>query len=260
VKHDLALIKEFLDSKLPSYNQKKFIENDPISIPHLFSKKEDIEISGFLTATISWGNRASIITNSRRIMEWMDYRPYEFIIGHSKNDLKLFSTFVHRTFNSNDCIFFLKSLQNIYMNHGGLESSFAHAKEDKFDLIDHIMAFRYKFLEIPHVVRVEKHISNPAKNSAAKRLCMFLRWMVRNDKKGVDFGIWTSISPAQLCLPLDVHTGNISRKLGLLKRTQNDWQAVMEITNVLKSFDDKDPIKYDFALFGLGVDKTFKVL
>lgn len=254
---DPISIKDFLDEKLYTYNNKSFISNDPICIPHLFSKKEDIEIAGFLAATLAWGNRKSIITNAGRLMEWMDYAPGEFIKHHGKKDLKPFEKFVHRTFNGKDCLFFLKSLQNIYQNHGGLEIAFK-TNQTELSLKHSIAAFRERFLETTHLPRSEKHISNPLQKSSAKRLCMFLRWMVRKDKKGVDFGIWETISPASLCLPLDVHTGNVSRALGLLERKQNDWQAVEEITHLLRTFDANDPIKYDFALFGIGVDKLLK--
>ena len=254
---DLKNIKEFLDEKYFHYNNKSFIENDPISIPHLFSKKEDIEIAGFLAATIAWGNRKSIITNSQKLMTWMDNSPHEFIIHHTKKDLKPFEKFVHRTFNGIDCVFFIESLKNIYKNHKGLEATFSsNDKEANKGLKSNIAKFRELFLETTHLKRSEKHISNPLQKSSSKRLCMYLRWMVRQDKMGVDFGIWKNISPAQLCLPLDVHTGNVSRALGLLNRKQNDWQAVEEVTDILRSMDPNDPVKYDFSLFGVGVDKV----
>jgi len=256
---ELNTLKEFLDEKYHYYNNRSFIENDPVSIPHLFTKKADIEIAGFLAATIAWGNRKSIITNAKKLMHWMDNSPHEFIINHSKKDLKPFEKFVHRTFNGNDCVFFIKSLNNVYLNHSGLEATFNNtSRETDEGLKSNILHFREIFIEVPHLKRSEKHISNPLQKSSAKRLCMFLRWMVRQDKKGVDFGIWKNISPSQLRLPLDVHTGNVSRTLGLLKRKQNDWQAVEEITAVLRSMDANDPVKYDFALFGLGVDKILK--
>ncbi len=190
-------------------------------------------------------------------MKWMEHLPHEFILNHKKNDLKPFEKFVHRTFNGKDCVFFLQSLQNIYRKYGGLENAFNPSTKEA-ELKERIVFFRSLFFETKHLNRSKKHISNLAQKSSAKRLCMYLRWMVRKDKKGVDFGIWDSISPALLCLPLDVHTGNVSRSLGLLSRKQNDWQAVEEITSVLKSFDPKDPVKYDFALFGMGVDGVLK--
>lgn len=253
---EVEKLKEFLDEKYYYYNTPAFIENDPVSIPHAFSKKEDREIAGFLAATIAWGNRKSIIRNARQLMSWMDETPHDFIVHHSKKERKVFEKFVHRTFNGKDCLFFIASLRNIYLNHEGLENAFSSGEQR--DLKDKIASFRTIFLETSHLKRSEKHISNPLQKSSAKRLCMFLRWMVRKDKKGVDFGIWNSISPSELCLPLDVHTGNVSRALGLLKRKQNDWQAVEEVTTVLKGLDQKDPVKYDFALFGLGVDGFFK--
>jgi uncharacterized protein (TIGR02757 family) len=254
---DLKLIKELLDEKYMNYHKQVFIEDDPISIPHLFSKKEDIEIAGFLAATISWGNRKSIIKNATQLMQYMDNAPFEFIVNHGKKDLKPFEKFVHRTFNANDCVFFIKSLKNIYTQHHGLENAFfANKTKDEFSLKYSIANFRRLFLAVKHPNRVEKHVSDPLNNSSAKRLCMYLRWMVRKDHLKVDFGLWKSIDPADLCLPLDVHTGNVSRTLGLLNRKQNDWKAVEEITAVLRLLDPKDPIKYDFALFGLGVSKA----
>lgn len=259
MKVQLKEIKELLDEKYFQFNNTSFIETDPISIPHQFSKKEDIEIAGFLIATIAWGQRISIINNGNKLMRLMNHEPYEFIMNFSKKDALRFENFVHRTFNSTDCIFFLNSLKNIYTKHKGLEYAFSvNISEDENNIKNAITNFRKLFLSIPHQSRSDKHISNPSAKSSAKRLCMYLRWMVRKDKHGVDFGIWQSIKPSQLCLPLDIHTGNVSRKLGLLTRTQNDWQAVEEITSVLREFDKKDPIKYDFSLFGLGAFEGFK--
>jgi len=249
-------LKEFLDTKVIQYNNPRFIESDPIKIPHSFSKKEDIEIAGFLTATIAWGNRKSIINNAERFMDLLDNTPYDFIINHTESDLKKLEPFVHRTFNGQDTIQFIKSLKHIYTTHNGLESVFAkHAKTDTIQTA--ISKFKSIFFEIDHLHRTQKHISDPLKNSAAKRINMFLRWMVRNDKAGVDFGIWKSISPAALSCPLDVHSGNIARKLGLLKRKQNDAKALLELDTALRKLDPNDPVKYDFALFGLGVFEKF---
>lgn len=256
---ELNQIKDLLDEKYFQFNNKAFIETDPISIPHQFTKKEDIEIAAFLVATIAWGQRKSIINNGNKLMQLMNEQPYEFIMNFSKTDEKRFREFVHRTFNASDCIFFLKSLRHIYLTYGGLENAFSNGFSVKeLNIKSAIVHFRERFLETKHQSRSEKHLSNPATKSSAKRLSMYLRWMVRKDKLGVDFGIWDSIKSHQLCLPLDVHTGNVSRKLGLLQRTQNDWQSVEEITEVLKQFDAKDPIKYDFALFGLGAFDGFK--
>jgi uncharacterized protein (TIGR02757 family) len=253
---DKADLKYFLDSKVEQYNNPRFIESDPIQIPHQFSLKEDIEIAGFLTASIAWGNRKSIINNAQRLMDLMDGTPYDFVINHKETDLEALRSFVHRTFNADDCTQFIKSLKHIYLNHGGLEFVFS-----KFAATDSmqpaISQFKTVFFEIEHAYRTQKHISDPLKNSAAKRINMFLRWMVRNDKAGVDFGIWKTLSPHQLSCPLDVHSGNVARKLGLLNRQQNDAKALLELDTTLRELDPKDPVKYDFALFGLGVFEKF---
>ncbi|RNC87308.1 MAG: TIGR02757 family protein [Winogradskyella sp.] len=251
-----AELKDFLDSKVELYNNPNFIDSDPIQIPHLFSKKEDIEIIGFLTATIAWGNRKSIITNAKRIVDYLDNSPYEFIMQHQDTDLEKLLPFVHRTFNGNDFIQFITSLKHIYNSHDGLESIFSnYAEKDSLQYAIH--KFKALFFEIEHLERSKKHISDPLKNSAAKRINMFLRWMVRNDNHGVDFGIWKRLSPSQLSCPLDVHSGNVARKLGLLKRKQNDAKALMELDTNLRKLDINDPVKYDFALFGLGVFEGF---
>ncbi len=249
-------LKEFLNTKVEQYNNTTFIESDPIQIPHQFSKKEDIEIAGFLTATIAWGNRKSIINNANKMMQLMEQTPHDFVINHSQKDLDSLQHFVHRTFNGEDFVQFIKSLNHIYKNHQGLEAVFAkHAQSDSMQ--NSIHHFKTVFFEIPHQLRTQKHISDPLKNSAAKRINMFLRWMVRNDKNGVDFGIWKSLSPSQLSCPLDVHSGNVARKLGLLTRKQNDAKALHELDTALRQLDANDPVKYDFALFGLGVFEKF---
>ncbi len=249
-------LKDFLDIKVEQYNNIKFIESDPIQIPHQFSKKEDIEIAGFLTATIAWGNRKSIINNANKMMHLLEQSPYDFVVNHSKKDLENLKTFVHRTFNGQDFAQFIKSLNHIYKNHQGLEVVFA--KHAKLNSMQHsIHHFKNVFFEIPHQSRTQKHVSDPLKNSAAKRINMYLRWMVRNDNNGVDFGIWKSLSPSQLSCPLDVHSGNVARKLGLLERKQNDAKALYELDFALRNLDAKDPVKYDFALFGLGVFEKF---
>jgi uncharacterized protein (TIGR02757 family) len=244
-------LKDFLDEMVEKYNIPDFIEHDPISIPHLYKSKEDIEISGFLTATIAWGNRTSILRNARRMIAFLDNSPYDFILQHDDQDLERIKGVIHRTFNSTDLIYFLKALQNIYRNKGGLEGIF-HSHMTSDSLQPAIHEFHKVFFELPHLKRTERHVSDPFKGSAAKKLNMYLRWMIRKDNKGVDFGIWDSISPSILSCPLDVHSGNVARKLGLLKHKQNDARAVTELDTVLRSFDDKDPVKYDFALFGLG--------
>jgi len=249
-------LKEFLDDKVEKYNTLTFITSDPIQIPHQFSKKEDIEIAGFLSATIAWGNRTMIIRNSKKMMEIMDNAPFDFVLNHSKKELNTVTDFVHRTFNSTDFQYFIKSLQNIYLHHQGLEAVLKPAEKET-NYQNSIAHLKDVFFELPHENRTQKHISNPLKNSAAKRINMFLRWMVRNDKTGVDFGIWNTHSPALLSCPLDVHSGNVARKLEILTRKQNDWKAVVELDNTLRTFDPIDPVKYDFALFGLGVFEKF---
>ena len=245
-------LKDFLDAKATQYNDPKFIETDPIQIPHGFSNKEDIEISAFLTATIAWGNRKSIINNARKMMHLLDNDPYAFIMHHKESDMENLLPFVHRTFNGSDFCQFIRSLNHIYKNHKGLEAIF-NANSEKISLQPAISSLKHLFFEIPHLERSTKHISDPSRGSAAKRLNMFLRWMVRNDNTGVDFGLWQTISPAQLSCPLDVHSGRVARSLGLLKRGQNDAKALTELDASLRKLDPKDPVKYDFALFGLGV-------
>ena len=244
-------LQEYLDFKSEQYENPNFIENDPIQIPHLYSRKEDIEISAFFIATIAWGNRLSIINSGKKLMKIWGESPYEFIRDYSSRNR---SHFVHRTFNSDDFDFFCRSLKYIY-NNGGLEKAFSLSKGQESLLSNRIVNFREKFLITPHDTRSEKHISNPHKNSACKRIIMFLRWMVRDAEKGVDFGLWKSISTEELYIPLDVHTGNIARKLNLIKRKQNDWKTNEELILKLRKLDPKDPGKYDFALFGIGVNK-----
>ncbi|WP_338648002.1 TIGR02757 family protein [Flavobacterium sp. KS-LB2] len=249
-------LKDFLDEKVLQYNTLDFIESDPVQIPHLFSQKEDIEIAGFLSATIAWGNRKMIIKNSHKMMDLMGNAPYDFVMSHSENDLEQLETFVHRTFNGQDFTGFIRGLKNIYENHNGLEAVYTKNQELE-NMQKSIHEFKKTFFEIPHHYRTQKHISDPLNNSAAKRINMYLRWMVRQDTKGVDLGIWKSISPASLSCPLDVHSGNVARKLGLLTRKQNDGKALAELDLKLREFDVNDPVKYDFALFGLGVFEKF---
>jgi uncharacterized protein (TIGR02757 family) len=245
-------LKEFLDEKVELYNRPSFIELDPISIPHRYTDKGDIEIAGFLAATIAWGNRKMILKSSVRMMEILEDSPYEFIVDSSDCELDQAVRFVHRTFNSVDLAYFLQALRHIYRNKGGLEKIFeTHKTSDSLQPAIHEL--HTIFFELPHEKRTERHVSDPFKGSAAKKLNMYLRWMVRKDNKGVDFGLWDSISPSVLSCPLDVHSGNVARKLGLLKRKQNDSKAVAELDTALRSFDKEDPVKYDFALFGLGI-------
>jgi len=251
-----AELKEFLDEKVDLYNRPSFIENDPISIPHRFLKKEDIEIAGFLAATIAWGNRKMILKSSVRMMEILEDSPYEFIVNSSECELDQAIRFVHRTFNSVDLAYFLKALRNIYRNKGGLETIFETYKTSD-SLQPALHELHNIFFELPHEKRTERHVSDPYKGSSAKKLNMYLRWMIRKDDKGVDFGIWDSISPSILSCPLDVHSSSVARKLGLLKRKQNDAKAVVELDAILRGLDKDDPVKYDFALFGLGVFENF---
>lgn len=249
-------LKAFLDEKVVQYNHPKFLESDPIQVPHRFTNKEDIEISGFLTATIAWGNRKSIINNANYLMDLLDNAPYDFVTNHSETDLDKLNTFVHRTFNGSDLQVFIQSLKNIYLNYNGLENVFFTFQETN-TLQFAISQFKNVFFEIPHEQRTKKHVSDPMKGSAAKRINMFLRWMVRDNSTGVDFGIWKSLKPSQLSCPLDVHSGNVARKLKLLKRKQNDAKALAELDKNLRILDPLDPVKYDFALFGLGVFEKF---
>ena len=249
-------LKDFLDEKVIQYNTLDFIESDPVQIPHLFSQKEDIEIAGFLSATIAWGNRKMIIKNSHRMMDLMGNAPYDFVMSHTEIDLETLESFVHRTFNGGDFSTFIRSLKHIYENHGGLEAVF-NKHQENHSMQKSIHEFKKLFFEIPHQNRTQKHISDPLNNSAAKRINMYLRWMIRQDNKGVDLGIWKGISPSALSCPLDVHSGNVARKLGLLTRKQNDGKALAELDLQLRKLDKSDPVKYDFALFGLGVFEGF---
>ncbi|MFH6603726.1 TIGR02757 family protein [Maribacter algicola] len=249
-------LKEFLDAKVAQYNQPRFLESDPIQIPHRFDKKEDVEISGFLTATIAWGNRKSIINNAEKMMGLLGDSPYDFVMNHNESHLKALENFVHRTFNGTDLTYFVQSLKNIYSRHGGLEGVFT-SHQSASNLQPTISKFKEIFFELPFEKRTTKHVSDPLKGSAAKRINMFLRWMVRAADTNVDFGLWKNISPSKLSCPLDVHSGNVARKLKLLKRKQNDAIALAELDKNLRKLDPLDPVKYDFALFGLGVFEKF---
>ena len=249
-------LKDYLDFKAGQYNNQNFIESDPIQIPHNYQLKEDIEISGFLAATIAWGNRKMIINNATKMMQIMGNNPYDFVMNASSSQIDEISGFVHRTFNTEDFQYFIKALQNIYKNHGGLENAFS--RDNNFNLQMRISNFKQLFFELEHPLRSTKHLSDPLKGSASKRINMYLRWMVRNDHTGVDFGIWNTIKPSELSCPLDVHSGNVARSLGILKRKQNDAKALLELDEQLRLFDSEDPVKYDFALFGLGVFEGIK--
>ena len=249
-------LKDFLDEKVVQYNTLDFIDSDPIQIPHRYTLKEDIEIAGFLAATIAWGNRKMIINNANKMMQLMGNSPYDFVMNFSEKQATQLEGFVHRTFNSDALNCFLQSLQHIYQNHGGLEQVFAqHQTSDSMQVA--ISKFKQTFFEIDHLDRTTKHISVPLNNSAAKRLNMMLRWFCRKDAQGVDLGIWNSIPTSILSCPLDVHSGNVARKLGSLTRKQNDAKALKELDTKLREIDADDPVKYDFALFGLGVFEGF---
>lgn len=243
-------IKKLLDTWFDYFNQRSFIASDPIQVPHSFIKREDIEIAGFLTATLAWGQRPVMIKNAFLLLESMPDGPHQFLMESDEDRFDFFESFKHRTFNGADCIFFLKSLQNIYLYHGGLKSVFEEGLNLTGNIPGAIIHFRNIFFNIPFPQRTLKHIADVENNAAGKRINMFLRWMVRKDDKGVDFGLW-DIPASDLYIPLDLHSGKISRELGLLKRQQNDWKAVRELTFRLREFDPNDPVKYDFALFGL---------
>ncbi len=248
-------LKLFLDDKVGVYNRSDFIVHDPISIPHLFSKKQDIEIAGFFAAILAWGNRKSILKSCKRLLSLMDNAPYEFILNHQEKDLKGFLHFAHRTFNTTDVLYFILFFQNFYLQNESLEMAFSQFLLPTDENVEKaLIGFNQLFFSLPEApIRTQKHIATPAKKSACKRLNMYLRWMVRHDKFGVDFGIWKKIKPSQLVCPLDVHSSRVARQLGLLERKQNDWAAALELTSKLKTFDKNDPVKYDFALFGMGV-------
>jgi len=249
-------LRDFLNQKVAQFNKPAFIASDPIQIPKQFSERQDIEIAAFFAATIAWGNRAGIIKNAQNLMDRMHNAPYDFVMNASKSDLKSLNGFVHRTFNDIDTHFFIRSLRNIYSKYDSLEPLFMPLNNE-MNLHQSISRFREVFFEIPYPQRTSKHVANPQKGSAAKRIHMFLRWMVRRDSNGVDFGIWRHIAPSKLSCPLDVHSGNVARKLGLIDRKQNDLKALMELDENLRKLDATDPVKYDFALFGLGVFEKF---
>ena len=246
-------LKPFLDEMVEKYNNICFIENDPISIPHRYVKQQDIEIAGFFAAILAWGQRKIIINKCKELMLMMDDSPYDFILHHTANDLKHIEYFKHRTFNHIDLLHFISILKNHYQNNASLESAFIPADFDG-NIESALNYFRRYFFSIPHSERTKKHIAAPERKSACKRLNMFLRWMVRSNDKGVDFGVWKQIKSASLICPIDVHVNRVARYLRLINRKQTDWETAIELTNRLKEFDINDPVKYDFALFGLGVE------
>jgi uncharacterized protein (TIGR02757 family) len=254
LKMDKSELGDYLDFKYKQYNSVSFIPNDPVSIPHCFSQKEDIEISGFFAAMLAWGQRTTIISKCTLLMEWMDNAPYEFVVNAPENDLNWLSGFKHRTFNGEDCEYFVRALRNIYLHHGGIGGYFEDSFRFHGDMRLVMKGFHDLFFSFSPPGRTKKHLANIGRGAAAKRLNMFVRWMVRHEGP-IDFGIWKSIPAHALFMPLDLHTGNISRKLGLLTRKQDDWKAVEEITGRLRELDPQDPIKYDIPLFCLGAYK-----
>lgn len=253
----LPNIKKLLDNKFETYHQASFIARDPISVPHRFTKIQDIEIAAFFAAILAWGNRTMIINNCNRILEMMDHAPHDFMVHHQEEDLKPLYAFVHRTFNGTDLLHCIAFFKKHYTQSESLESAFMPGGQAPVDVANSLIYFHHRFFDLPHAPeRTRKHIASPAKKSACKRLNMFLRWMIRKNSP-VDFGIWNFISPAELICPLDTHVSDVSRRLGLIQRKQNDWQTALELTDALKQFDPADPVKYDYALFGLGVEERF---
>src|SRR3954468_6365977 len=256
---EINKLKDFFDDKVEKYNQPSFIKDDPISIPHLFTKKQDIEIAGFFAAIFAWGNRATIINKAKELMQLMEMHPYEFCLNHQAKDLEQLLKFKHRTFNTTDLLYFIEFLKFHYSKHESLENAFTLGMEKNDATIEMGLAgFHHYFFSLEDAPpRTRKHIATPEKNSTCKRLNMYLRWMVRRDNTGVDFGIWKNISPSQLICPIDLHVARVAKRFNLLQRKQIDWQAAIELTTHLRKLDPNDPVKYDFALFGLGVVEKF---
>ena len=255
---DLERLRNFLDAKVTLYNKPFFIEKDPICIPHSFSKKQDIEIAGLFAAVLAWGNRTTIINNCRKLMGWMDNKPHDFILHHKDTDLKPFVHFAHRTFNATDLLYFISLLHYHYRRYDSLEDAFVPGKQYKEDTVAEVLVhFHHYFFSIEHPERTKKHIATPERNSACKRLNMYLRWMVRKDNAGVDFGIWKKIKPYQLICPLDVHVARVAERLGLLDNIKSNWNNALHLTEQLSILNPKDPAIYDYALFGLGMGERF---
>ena len=251
-------LKAFFDEKVRAYDSPHFIKDDPICIPHMFTKKQDIEIAGLFAAIFAWGNRTTIIQKSRELMQRMDMAPHEFIAGHSSADLQRLQGFRHRTFNEDDLFYFIEFLQFHYSRSNTLETAFTQWMEKHDTTIEKaLIGFKRYFFSLEHLRRTQKHISSPEQHSSCKRLCMYLRWMVRRDRQGVDFGIWRSIKPSQLICPIDLHVARVAKRFGMMQRKQPDWEAALELTSHLRNFDPHDPVKYDFALFGLGVIEKY---
>lgn len=254
-KPDLAELKQFLDMKADQFNRPAFIENDPVSIPHAFSKKQDIEIAGLFAAVLAWGQRKTIVRKCRELLERMDHDPHSFILHHEARDLKAFADFKHRTFNGTDTLYFIEFLKHYYQHHSSLEDAFTVPPGDA-TVEQGLIGFHHTFFGLEdHPHRTRKHLPTPERKSTCKRINMYLRWMVRADNRGVDFGIWKKISAAQLVCPCDLHVDRVARKLRMIRRKQTDWQTALELTANLRKLDPLDPVKYDFALFGLGIEE-----
>ena len=247
-------LKEFFDKKVDQYDQPSFIANDPVCIPHMFRKKQDIEIAGFFAAIFAWGNRTIIINKSKELMTRMDNAPYDFIKGHSETDLRNLVGFKHRTFNDTDLLYFIEFFKQHYAKERSLETAFTKWGDSIEEMLTGFHHYFFSLEDVP--LRTKKHIATPERNSTCKRLNMFLRWMVRQNSS-VDFGIWKKISPAQLIIPIDLHVARVAKRFNLLHRKQSDWNAALELTEYLRTLDPDDPVKYDFALFGLGVIEKY---
>jgi len=252
-------LKDFLDSKVEEYNRPAFIKDDPICIPHLFTQKQDIEIAAFFAAIFAWGGRTTIINKSKELMRLMDMQPHQFVLDHSDKELQALLQFKHRTFNTTDLLYFIEFLKFHYSSNDSLETAFSKWMHSTDDTVENALTgFHHYFFSLEEVPpRTKKHIATPEKKSNCKRLNMFLRWMVRSDDKGVDFGLWQKINPSQLICPVDLHVARVAKRLKLLQRKQTDWSAALELTSYLRTLDPADPVKYDFALFGLGVIEKY---
>lgn len=259
-KFNAAELKQFLDLKAGQFNTPGFIENDPVSIPHSYTKTQDIEIAGLFAAVLAWGQRKTIIRKCRELLERMDNDPHNFILHHKESDLQVFQDFKHRTFNNTDALYFIESLKSFYEGHQSLEEAF-YVSRNEATIEKGLINFHHTFFSLEdHPHRTKKHLPTPERKSTCKRICMYLRWMVRQDSHGVDFGIWKNILPCQLICPCDLHVDRVARKLKLIKRKQTDWQTALELTENLRKLDPVDPVKYDFALFGLGIEEGWSKL
>lgn len=255
---DSIQLKEYLDQKVAYYNQQTFIEKDPISVPHRFTNLQDIEISGFFAAMFAWGQRKTIINKANDLMDRMDNAPFDFVMNHTDKDLKRIKGFVHRTFNDDDALYFIEFFKQHYSRNESFETAFSQflTKEDE-TIEPALRGFKDYFFSWQHFRRTEKHIASPKSGSACKRICMYLRWLCRDDQQGVDFGLWKNIKPSQLMVPLDVHVLRVAQRLGMIDKEKSDFKTLKELNKQLKQFDPNDPVKYDYALFGVGVEEKF---